>query len=158
MKLIEDGIFYIVGDTIPIQLIVTSQLSNKENLWLRCLTNKLEGTGAVKELLNDYKNHEKDRLYKPIMDIIVTANKENFKEVENMCEALEELIQERLDARALEAETKGKLEGKLEGQLLGKERVNSLILKLSALGRTEDIVKAAADPEYQNQLFEEFNL
>ena len=30
---------------------------------------------------------------KPIMDIIVTSNKENFREVKDMCEALEELIQ-----------------------------------------------------------------
>lgn len=139
---VEEGIYYIKGDMIPIQLIVTGQLSNKENLWLRCLTNRLDGTGVVRALLEDYKNHEKNRLYKPIMDIIVTANKDNFKEVKDMCEALEELIQERLDARALEAEN----------------RVNELILKLLEQGRTEDIAKSAADPEYQKQLFEEFGL
>ena len=64
------------------------------------------------------------------------------------------IIQERLDARGAEA----KLEGKMEGKLLGEERVNTLILKLSALGRTDDIVKAAADQDYQKQLFEEFGL
>ena len=150
VKLMEDGIFYIEGDKIPIQLIVTSQLSDKENLWLRYLTNGIEGMEAVKQLLKDYKNNKKNRLYKSIMDVIVTANKENFKEVKNMCDALEELMKEELEAK--------KIEGKIEGESRGKDRVNALVLKLSAIGRTEDIVKAAADPEYQKQLFEEFGI
>ena len=41
---------------------------------------------------------------------------------------------------------------------LGVNRINQLILELSKLGRTEDIVKAAADREYQKKLLEEFDL
>ena len=37
-------------------------------------------------------------------------------------------------------------------------RINQLIFELSKLGRTDDIVKAAADEEYQKKLFEEFDL
>ena len=37
-------------------------------------------------------------------------------------------------------------------------RINQLILELSKLGRTDDIVKAAADEEYQKKLLEEFDL
>ena len=39
-----------------------------------------------------------------------------------------------------------------------RSRINQLILELSKLGRTEDIVKAAADREYQKKLLEEFDL
>lgn len=38
------------------------------------------------------------------------------------------------------------------------ERMNQLILKLSALGRMDEIVQAAENPEYQKKLFEEFKL
>lgn len=40
----------------------------------------------------------------------------------------------------------------------GREDVNKLIIKLSELGRTDDIIKAASDSEYQKKLFEEFDL
>lgn len=38
----EPGIYYIKGDVIQIQIIVTRKLSEIENLWLRSLTNKLK--------------------------------------------------------------------------------------------------------------------
>lgn len=40
----------------------------------------------------------------------------------------------------------------------GRNRVNQLIIKLTEAGRTEDIIKAARDIEYQETLFEEFDL
>lgn len=142
LRVIEDGIYYIMGDKIPIQLIVTSRLSKKENLWLRSLTKHLENMDAARALLEDYKKNKKNRLYKSVMNVIVRANTTEFEEVKNMCEALEELMKDELDAR----ENKG------------KEQVNELNLKLSALGRTDDIIKAASNPAYQKQLFEEFGL
>lgn len=39
-----------------------------------------------------------------------------------------------------------------------RNRVNQLIIKLTEAGRTEDIIKAARDTEYQETLFEEFDL
>ena len=40
----------------------------------------------------------------------------------------------------------------------GQARVNSLNTQLAKAGRTEDMVRAAADPAYQKQLFREFGL
>lgn len=40
----------------------------------------------------------------------------------------------------------------------GRNRVNQLNIKLTEAGRTEDIIKAARDKEYQNALFEEFGI
>lgn len=85
------GIYYITNDIIPMQLLVTSKLSEEENLWLRCLTNKLDNIKTIDKLANEYGEHEHDELYKSIMDVIVRANREKFKEVTNMCEALKEL-------------------------------------------------------------------
>lgn len=143
---IEAGIYYVMGDKIPMQVIVTKELSTKENLWLRNLTNRLEGKEAAKELLEEYKNHTKNPLYKSVMNIIVRANKKEFQEVKEMCEALEELMYEELE------------EKRRLGLQEGEKRVNALTLRLYELGRTDDIIKAALDKEYQKKLFEEFGL
>ena len=45
-----------------------------------------------------------------------------------------------------------------EGEALGENRINQLILKLSELNRTDEILKAAADREYQKKLLKEFGL
>ena len=60
----------------------------------------------------------------------------------NMCEAIEEMIKD------------GREVGRQEGQ----NRINQLIILLSKENRGEDIVKAAEDREYQEQLLKEFNL
>ncbi len=78
--------------------------------------------------------------------MIVRANKEKFVEVKTMCEALEELMKDELDAK------------EREGRRKGEEQVNSLIVKLSEAGRMEDIVRAAQDREYQKKLFAEFGI
>ena len=39
-----------------------------------------------------------------------------------------------------------------------RNRINQLIILLSKENRGEDIIKAAKDREYQEQLFKEFNL
>lgn len=48
--------------------------------------------------------------------------------------------------------------GELIGEQKGAERIHRLIVKLADLGRSEDIVKAAKDAEYQKKLIEEFGL
>ena len=49
-------------------------------------------------------------------------------------------------------------EGRAEGRTQGQERMSRLILELSRQNRNEDIIKAAADRDYQEQLLKEFNL
>ena len=140
------GIYYLVGDTLPIQIVVISELSKKESLGLRNLTNQLKSTKDAEELLKDYKKHKKNTLYESVMDIIVRANEEKFEEAKRMCKALEELMKDELEAK------------KTEGKEIGEERVNELTLKLSKMGRIEDIIKAASDRSYQERLFKEFGL
>lgn len=56
-----------------------------------------------------------------------------------------------------ELEEKRRL-GLQEGLREGEKRVNALTLRLYELGRTDDIIKAALDKEYQKKLFQEFGL
>jgi hypothetical protein len=76
------------------------------------------------------------------------------EEAKKMCKALEELMKDELEAK----KTEGKEIGKEIGMQQGKERVNELTLKLSTLGRIDDILKAASDEDYQERLFQEFGL
>ena len=64
----------------------------------------------------------------------------------NMCEAIEEMIKD------------GREAGREVGRQEGQNRINQLIILLSKENRGEDIVKAAEDREYQEQLLKEFNL
>ena len=49
-------------------------------------------------------------------------------------------------------------EGRAEGRAEGESRINQLNIELSKLGRTEDILKAAVDKEYQEKLLKDFEL
>ena len=51
-----------------------------------------------------------------------------------------------------------KEEGREEGEAYTLERVNHLIRLLASQSRTEDIVRAASDREWQEKLFKEFGL
>ena len=52
----------------------------------------------------------------------------------------------------------GILAGREEGEQLGESRVNLLIQYLAEQNRTDEIIKAAKDREYQKELFAEFGL
>lgn len=47
---------------------------------------------------------------------------------------------------------------KQEGSFEMQERINQLIICLMEAERTDDIMKAARDRAYQEELFKEFNL
>ena len=70
--------------------------------------------------MEDYKNHDKNPLYKSVMNIIVRANKKEFQEVKDMCEALEELMRDELEERR----RLGMQQGIQQGIQQGENRVN----------------------------------
>ena len=151
----EEGIYYVIGDILPIQILVTNRLSPEKNLWLYSLTDTLKDMSVTRQLLEDYKKNKEDQLYQAVMEIIVKANENRLKEgKQDMCNALLELMKDELDEKREE----GIKEGIKEGESLGENRINQLILKLSELNRTDEILKAAADREYQKKLLKEFGL
>lgn len=117
----EAGIYLIEGDKIPMQLIITSRLSEKENLWLKSLTDELEQTADAERLVSVYKKHTDNTLYRSVMDIIVRANRKKFQEVKEMCTALEELMKDEIEAMRKEIIAEGLAEGRAEGLIKGQE-------------------------------------
>ena len=129
-----NGIWYIEGGIFPMQLIVTSRLSKKENFWLKNLTNDLKNTSDAELLFTEYEKHKDSNLHKSVMNLIMKANKEVFKEARNnMCEALMELMEDVIEEKFAAGRSEGRLEGKLEGRLEG---LLELISKKLAKGKT----------------------
>lgn len=150
VKRIEPGIYRVKGDMVPIQILVTRRMSPEKNLWLRNLTDHIQSTEEAKRLLEEYKKHKTDKLYESVVNIIMNANKDLFKEMSSMCEALMELMKDELEERERLGEARGEQQG--------EDRVNQLIEKLISLNRMDDIVKSVSDRLYQKQLFAEFHL
>lgn len=71
---ISAGVYHINKETFTIQIIVTKNLSPKDNLYLHCLTNKLQDTELVNQLAEDYSNHQEQDIYIKYMHQISTAN------------------------------------------------------------------------------------
>ena len=89
-----------------------------------------------------------------MMNIIIRANKEVFKEECDMCEAILELFEDEVNIRTAKARNEGKLQGKLEGKLeatisscksLGASREKTLEMLIQNLDYTveqaEDYLK-----------------
>lgn len=169
-KKMEEGIYYVTGSKIPIQVIVTEQLSKKKNLWLRSLTDRIKDKEDMKRLLNEYREKQKNPLYESVMQMIVRANEEKFREADCMCEALNRIIQDQIEEKIRKSLQAGYDEGygigmqdgikdgMQQGMQQGEHSINSLILCLAELGRTSDIIRSASDPEYQKKLLKEFGL
>lgn len=102
VKMIEAGIYYVEGDIIPIQLIVTRQLSETENLWLKNLTDNLSDSEKAKQLIEDYLIHADNNLYQAVMDTITRANQKTFEEVNGMSDIFMEIVQEKFDKKLKE--------------------------------------------------------
>lgn len=107
LKQAGQGIYYVHGDYFPIQIIVTSRLTEEENLWLKSLTNKMKSVESAKKVLNDYNKHRKEKLYKAVMDIVMKANRETFDEAEEtLCDALLELMEPHVEKAVSEERAK----------------------------------------------------
>lgn len=123
----EKGIYYIKGDIFAIQLIITSRLSKENNFWLRNLTNDIKEPEAVREIAEEFQGHKDNKLYHSVMNIIIHANEDTFREEKNMCQAIIELFQEEYDAGIKQAAADGIQRGLQQG-LIGLVRDNLLSL------------------------------
>ena len=110
----KEGIYRICGDYFPMQLLITSELPKEENFWLRHLTNDLKTVEEADRILSEYQKNHNDKNHKSVMNAIVHANKELFKEASKMCEALLEIMKEQFkdefDVREKAAVQKAKIQ------------------------------------------------
>ena len=93
------------------QLLVTRELSERDNYWLQHLRGNLKEGRELQDLMERYERHRHSKWYQVAMDLIVRANWDRMKEEKEMCEALRELFADELQ----ESEERGKEKGKEPG-------------------------------------------
>ena len=139
----ESGIYYLMGDAIPIQLIIVPRLSKTNNYWLNNLRNDLKSGGEIRNFIEKYGKNKNSKLYQALADTIMRANWQELKEERKMCEALRELfaddLRESREEGIMEGRNVGKLEGKLEG---AASKVIEIVIKKYKKGCS---VKETAD-------------
>lgn len=110
-----EGIYYLNGDPIPMQLMITPELSKKENYWLQNLRTDLKAGGEIRNLMANYEKHRKSKDHAAVMNLIARANWEQMEVEKKMCDALNELFAEELK----EADNRGR--EKLLAELIEKK-------------------------------------
>ena len=71
---VSPGVYHINKEIFVVQIIVTKKLPSKDNLYLRCLTDKLEDVKLANRLTADYANHQEQDIYIRYMRQLTTAN------------------------------------------------------------------------------------
>ena len=150
----DDGIYHIIGTDIPVQLILIHQLSREKNLWLRSIGGKLSGWKEAEKLIREYKEHKWDKRYRSVMDLIVRVNRELFMEVKEMCQALEELMADEMEAM----KKSGWREGEKYGRQKGMDRFARLSILLLKENPQEQLLKASEDEAYREELFKKYHI
>lgn len=128
----ERGIYYIHNDIFPIQLIVTSKLTDEDNLWLKNLPDDLRERQIAERLVDEYEQHNRDTNYESAMDAIIRANRGMFMEVSGMCNALREILEEIAEERAVkmvEERTEKMVEERAEK--MAEERAEKMAEKIA---------------------------
>ena len=153
---VAQGIHYITGGMFPMQLLVTSKLSEEENFWLRNLRNDIKLKEEAESILKEYEKHNHSNLHKSVMDLIVRANEQKFEEARgSMCDALVELMADVIEEKAekLAAEKVEKLAVEKGDKIRTQGAVNKmleLVSKKLAKGKTVEQIADDLEESVEN--------
>ena len=70
----SNGVYHLINETFNIQIIVTKELCPEENLYLYCLSDHLNNTRLIKQLVDNYKKHHEQDIYIRYMNQLTNAN------------------------------------------------------------------------------------
>ncbi|MDD3403731.1 MAG: 3-isopropylmalate dehydrogenase [Hespellia sp.] len=175
----EKGIYYLEGDPILIQLLVTKELTAEANLWIRSLRTDITSEQEISYICNEYEKHKSSKKYAAAMDAIMRGNWEKMKEVKYMCDAIKELFAEELAELEMikkerEAVKKEKEAAEKEKEAAEKEReaaekrkeaaekeknqLSCLIAAMGEAGESEQIPRLVSDAEFLQQMLEKYQI
>jgi hypothetical protein len=75
----QNGIYYVRGSILPIQIIETMKLSEEENLWLRCLSDSLDAR-SIRTVLEESAARQKTAKVRAYLHVLLKANAKMAKE------------------------------------------------------------------------------
>ena len=77
------GIYHVLGDYLPIQIIESRKLPEDENLWLNSLRGGLKKS-SLNVIYEEEKKQEREINIDAYMDVVLRANRKTLKEVNKM--------------------------------------------------------------------------
>ena len=84
----SSGIYYISNEMYQTQVLVTGELSPEDNLYLRCLSNKLNNDPITKKLADDLIRNQNKEIYANYLNQLAFANTPKKGESDMVCEGL----------------------------------------------------------------------
>ncbi|MCL2130439.1 MAG: hypothetical protein FWH35_08810, partial [Treponema sp.] len=122
------GIYTVIGDILPIQVIDSRKLSIDENLWLKNLSDRLDPLAVIK-ISDEAKRQDKTARIRAYINVIAKANFHAIEEAMNMnspAKSLDEVLERtgfyaRVEAKA-EARGEAKAEAKNEAKVMENTR------------------------------------
>ena len=150
------GIYYIKGLMIPVQIIVTKELKNREHLPLKVLSQQADESDIrdFVDYVSQFKEPGDRRNADAVLQVSVQANRKIFGEIrrrsQDMCDALKEFFKEDLE----EAHARGREEGSRQEA----RRISMLTARLLKEKRLEDLQRSTEDDEYREQLLKEYGI
>ena len=144
----SSGIYNVKGDYLPIQIIESKKLSDRENLWLKSLKYNLEISNAD-AIMKESENHAEKVSLSAYFSILLDTNPDIFKELQNMAvrtkrRTFEEVFTEAgiIPEWMERGFKKGIVQGREEGREEGLEQASIQIAKnLLAKGSTPEFVQ-----------------
>ncbi|MDR3174892.1 MAG: hypothetical protein LBU19_11615 [Treponema sp.] len=128
-----EGIYYVKGDIIPIQIIETKKLSPRENLWLNGLSNDLDISRAD-AIIKESERKGKGAQIRAYLNAVLLANPRVLEETVKMRDGtltLEKVLKKagltekwKAEGEALgeaRGEARGEVRGEARGEARGKE-------------------------------------
>jgi hypothetical protein len=141
----QPGIYTVSGDTIPIQIINSAQLSEKENLWLKDLSGSLDIAGVLK-ISAEVERRGKTADLAAYFDVIGRANWQTIKEAIKMGDIAEHPLVRVFEevGWAAKWEARGRAEGEARGEARGEAKGREKdIQNLLEFGMTPEQVSTA---------------
>ena len=89
---VEDGIYYVTGDIVKVQILEQKKLSSKTNLFLKVLRSDAELSEAI-DIINLWKQEDLSRKSK-FLETVILANKDKFKEAMEVSTTLKGFFKE----------------------------------------------------------------
>lgn len=128
IKEVYPGIYYLICDfCFPIQVLVTSKLSEESQKWIILLRRDLKFVDVKRVVKEVDKLSEKDEqeYADSVLQVAISENEEMFKQVrmedDTMCEALRKLMEPEISEALAEGRKKALAEGREKGLAEGRE-------------------------------------
>jgi hypothetical protein len=125
------GIYIVIGDILPIQIIDNRKLSGEENIWLKDLDNRLDAP-EIKRITTEIKRQGKAARIKAYFDVITRANLKSLREAGRMsdCELTLDGVLEEIGLTA-RWEARGEARGEERGR---QQSILEIAQKMKEMG------------------------